>query len=297
VENNGSGTITTAYDFYAASPTNTGTMGTFYGLYIESPTAATTNYAIYSAGGTNYFAGNVGIGITSPSDNLDVKGEIAATLGTAPGQFRMVAGNYGAFWRNDGANTYLLLTNSGSPYGSWNSLRPFYVNDSTGSVTINNAASIQFSDASTQTTAWTGVLCGGDYAESVDVSGERTLYEPGDVLVIDKASGGSFAKSSTPYSKMVAGIYSTKPGAVGRRQTDPSKAKAEVPMAMVGIVPTKASAENGPIEPGDLLVTSSTLGLAMKGTDDRRMLGAVIGKALNPLDSGTGVIEVLVSLQ
>jgi hypothetical protein len=35
----------------------------------------------------------------------------------------------------------------------------------------------------------------------------------------------------------------------------------------------------------------------MKGTDRNRMLGAVVGKALEPLPKGTGVIEVLVTLQ
>jgi hypothetical protein len=35
----------------------------------------------------------------------------------------------------------------------------------------------------------------------------------------------------------------------------------------------------------------------MKGTDRSKMLGAVVGKALGNLDSGTGVIEVLVTLQ
>jgi hypothetical protein len=68
-------------------------------------------------------------------------------------------------------------------------------------------------------------------------------------------------------------------------------------MAMVGRVPTKVSAENGPIQVGALLVSSSTPGYAMKGTDRSQMLGAVIGKALGSLDSGTGVIEVLVTLQ
>ena len=68
-------------------------------------------------------------------------------------------------------------------------------------------------------------------------------------------------------------------------------------MAMVGRVPTKVSAENGPIQVGDMLVSSSTVGYAMKGTDRSQMLGAVIGKALTPLGSGTGVIMVLVTLQ
>jgi hypothetical protein len=68
-------------------------------------------------------------------------------------------------------------------------------------------------------------------------------------------------------------------------------------MAMVGVVPTKVSAENGPIRKGDLLVSASLPGYAMKGTDRGRMLGAVLGKAMGSLDSGTGVIEVLVTLQ
>jgi hypothetical protein len=71
----------------------------------------------------------------------------------------------------------------------------------------------------------------------------------------------------------------------------------EVPMATVGIVPTKVSAVNGPIRVGDLLVTAATPGHAMKGTDRERLAGAVVGKALGALDSGVGVIEVLISLQ
>jgi hypothetical protein len=35
----------------------------------------------------------------------------------------------------------------------------------------------------------------------------------------------------------------------------------------------------------------------MKGTDQNRMLGAVVGKALEPLTTGTGTIQVLVTLQ
>ncbi len=166
-----------------------------------------------------------------------------------------------------------------------------------GNMTLKGA-SITFADGTVQSTAWKGSLCGGDYAESVDVTGDRKKYEPGHVLVVDPSHPGQFLKSAEPYSTLVSGIYSTKPGVIGRRQTtDPKSSTTEVPMAMVGIVPAKVSAENGPIKTGDLLVTSSTLGYAMKGTDRGQMLGAVVGKALGTLDSGTGVIEVLVSLQ
>jgi len=55
--------------------------------------------------------------------------------------------------------------------------------------------------------------------------------------------------------------------------------------------------ENGQIATGELLVTYSTTGHAMKGTNRTRMLGAVVGKALEPLREGKGVIQVLVTLQ
>lgn len=163
-------------------------------------------------------------------------------------------------------------------------------------LTANSGASVTFQDGTSQTTAWTGVLCGGDYAESVDVTGKRNAYEPGDVLVIDPNAPGRFLKSAEAYSTSVTGIYSTKPGATGRRQKT-LESSNEVPMAMIGIVPTKVSAENGPIHAGDLLVTSSTIGYAMKGTDRSRLTGAVIGKALGNLNSGKSVIEVVVTLQ
>jgi hypothetical protein len=116
------------------------------------------------------------------------------------------------------------------------------------------------------------------------------------VLVIDPDAEGKFLKSAQPYSTTVAGIYSTKPGVVGRRQTT-AKSPDEIPMAVVGIVPTKVTTENGPIRAGDLLVTSSTPGYAMKGIDRSQMIGSIVGKAMGSLASGNGTIEVLVSLQ
>jgi hypothetical protein len=165
-------------------------------------------------------------------------------------------------------------------------------------LTAGSGGSVTFADGTTQTTAWNGVLSGGDYAESVDVADNRHDYAPGDVIVIDPDDPGRFLKSTEPYSTLVAGIYSTKPGLLGRRQGgDLKSSTTEIPMAMVGIVPTRVSAENGAIRAGDLLVTSSMPGVAMKATDRNRMMGAIVGKALASLDTGTGLIEVLVRLQ
>lgn len=139
---------------------------------------------------------------------------------------------------------------------------------------------------------------GADFAESFAVSGYKGNYQPGDVLIIDRNAPRQLALSADAYSTLVAGVYSTRPGVLASPydMDDPNLVK-EVPLAVVGVVPCKVTAENGPIHIGDMLVTSSVAGHAMKGTDRARMLGAVVGKALQDLESGTGVIEILVSLQ
>jgi len=55
----------------------------------------------------------------------------------------------------------------------------------------------------------------------------------------------------------------------------------------------KADASYGVIRAGDLLVTSATPGHAMKAPEIV-VAGTVIGKALEPLEAGTGLIKVLV---
>ncbi|ENE23953.1 phage Tail Collar domain protein [Escherichia coli P0302293.3] len=53
----------------------------------------------------------------------------------------MIGGEYGALWRNDGAKTYLLLTNQGDVYGGWNTLRPFAIDNATGELVIGTKLS------------------------------------------------------------------------------------------------------------------------------------------------------------
>ncbi|HEX7285604.1 MAG TPA: hypothetical protein VF532_05445 [Candidatus Angelobacter sp.] len=139
---------------------------------------------------------------------------------------------------------------------------------------------------------------GADFAESVEPAGAKDDYHSGDVVVIDTTARRRVGLARKPYSTLVAGIYSTKPGVLATpyAMDDPRLVK-EIPLAIVGIVPCKVSAENGPIRAGDLLVTSATPGYAMKGTERSRMLGAVLGKALEPLPAGKGMIEILVTLQ
>jgi hypothetical protein len=59
----------------------------------------------------------------------------------------------------------------------------------------------------------------------------------------------------------------------------------------------KVDASFGPIHAGDLLTTSPHAGYAMKVTDKSQAFGATIGKALADLDTGTGIIPIMVTLK
>ncbi|MFY7120370.1 tail fiber domain-containing protein [Enterobacter cloacae complex sp. SHL021] len=58
------------------------------------------------------------------------------------GQFRAVGGNFGFIIRNDGGNTYFLLTPSGNAYGGWNGLRPLTINNVSGQTSVSNGLSV-----------------------------------------------------------------------------------------------------------------------------------------------------------
>lgn len=146
------------------------------------------------------------------------------------------------------------------------------------------------------TTAGTFVS-GSDFAEALPVRSHRELYEPGDVLVMSR-DGKSVQKTTSRYSRRVVGVYSVRPAVLGAEKDGVSRVDADdIPVAITGIVPAKVSTENGPIQVGDLLVTSSTSGYAMRATNPRQTLGAVVGKAMEPLRAGRGAIRVLVILR
>ncbi|WP_349314888.1 hypothetical protein [Chitinophaga sp. MM2321] len=138
---------------------------------------------------------------------------------------------------------------------------------------------------------------GADVAESFAVTGQRDAYEPGDVLVIATHTDRMVEKSSEAYSTLVAGVFATKPGLLLTEDNIDTDLSAEVPMGMVGVIPTKVCDENGAIRRGDLLVTSGKAGYAMKADPDKVKPGQVIGKALQEFSGTTGKIKVLVNVK
>lgn len=140
---------------------------------------------------------------------------------------------------------------------------------------------------------------GADVAEYFEVEGNRAQYEPGDVLVISTSSDRTVEKSTAPYSTLVSGVYATKAGLLlTEENAEQDKLDGMVPMGVIGVLPTKVCFEGGPIKRGDLLVTSSIPGVAMKADPDKLKVGQALGKALQDFNSpGISKINVLVSVK
>ena len=138
---------------------------------------------------------------------------------------------------------------------------------------------------------------GADVAEAFAVEGASSDYSPGDVLLISTTADRTVIRSNEAYSSLVAGVYATNPGLLLTEATADSALSGRVPMGVVGVIPTKVCNEGGVIHRGDILVTSSRPGYAMKADLDKLKTGQAIGKALQEYTGEEGVIKVLVNVK
>jgi hypothetical protein len=138
------------------------------------------------------------------------------------------------------------------------------------------------------------VFVNADCAEEFDVADEISV-DPGTVLVLE---GESVRPTESAYDRRVVGVVSgagnLQPALVLDRRPNGTN---RVPVALVGKVFCKVDAAFGAVAVGDLLTTATTRGHAMRASDPAQAFGAVLGKALRPLDEGRGLIPVLVALQ
>ena len=139
------------------------------------------------------------------------------------------------------------------------------------------------------------VLHNADAAEQFDVVTTKTA-EPGTIMVLNK--DGKLKPCSEAYDKKVVGVVAGagdyRPGIVLDNRADSAN---RVPISVLGKVCCKVDATETPIEIGDLLTTSAESGHAMKAHDPAKAFGAVIGKALKPLETGIGMIPIVIALQ
>jgi len=235
-------------------------------------------------------AGGTGDGIEASVD-----GSGAAVYGWVPNFGTGKAGYFRNFNNSNGQPVVhitttgtgsTLLVNHQGPSGNI----AVYQSASTNVARINKSGT-GFFNGGTQNS-------GADVAEAFDVEGNTSEYEPGDILIISTDSDRTVEKSSKPYSNLVAGVYATKPGVLLTEENIDSELIGKVPMGVIGVIPTKVCLEGGKIKRGDLLVTSSKSGVAMKANIKKVKIGQVIGKALQDYDQNEiGKIKVLVNIK
>ena len=78
----------------------------------------------------------------STAGYLRARVEVQSASSGSGGQFRAVQGNYGFFIRNDGGNTYFMLTASGDPYGTWSGLRPITISNGNGVISMGHGLNL-----------------------------------------------------------------------------------------------------------------------------------------------------------
>ncbi len=253
-----------------------------------------------AGGGTGYFAGNVGIGTSTPRSALEVNGNIQMSGvrtklfyrgdnsdGTHTGSLGLYTGNGG-------------LTAIITPYGATGNLLPNSTISLGGfGAYESNTVNLQVSG---EVTAKVVTITGGsDVAEPYNVApAGKFKAVPGMLVCIDGAKVGQMRVASKAYDTTVAGIISgangIHPGITLRQKG--TVADGTLPVASIGRVWCWCDADaNGAIEAGNMLTTSNTPGHAMKATSRERRDGAVIGKAMSSLKSGKGLVLVLVSLK
>jgi len=275
---------------YGESSGTGGFGGLFYSSNASGNGPALVALTEGNGNGITANAGKNGNGIESSVD-----GTGSAVYGWVP---NFGTGRAGFFRNFNAANAtpVLSVTNAGTGTG-------LFINHTgpSGNIAVYQSATLNvaridkngkgFFNGGTQSS-------GADVAELFDVEGNTSEYEMGDILVISTDSDRTVEKSSKPYSSLVAGVYATKPGVLLTEENIDSDVMDKVPMGVIGVIPTKVCLEGGAIKRGDLLVTSSQSGVAMKGNSKKIKIGQVIGKALQDYNQpGTSKIKVLVNIK
>lgn len=326
--NNGSG----GYGVYGASSNGSGVAGfsdNWVGVYGETGAAGSAGAA--GVWGRANGAGGIGVvGYATQNDSIGVKG--AASVAGGVGVWGESTQNTGVFGLStSGAGVWGQSVDASGVYGtSAGQYSGGVYGVNTGSGYGVRGKADNGAGVFGQSTAWYGVVGisenlagvygrstngyagdfdgrlrsqvveitgGSDLAERFAVSGEETVV-PGTVMVIDPDNPGHLMPASSAYDRKVAGVVSgagdVQPGLTLHQD---GVLEGDTVVAIAGRVYVLADASHGPIRPGDLLTTSDAPGHVMTAADLDLAQGAILGKAMTALDSGTGLVLVLVNLQ
>lgn len=250
--------------------------------------------SLYSSGGTIEATtwlenGNVGIGTIDPkSHRLHVKGSSSGQNGSTLYAETQHASGVAAYCYANSTNPTLIVSQKGT-------------GDIFRGIILDN---LDIPTVVTRVTSTGRVICpvleltgGSDVAEPFEMTEGKEL-PAGTLVVIDENNHGRLRPADSPYDARVAGVISGAGGVnPGITLSQRGVNDAGQNVAISGRVYCLADAGYGAIKPGDLLTTSATKGHAMVASDREQAYGAVIGKAMSSLESGAGLVLILVSLQ
>jgi len=207
--------------------------------------------------------GQVGIGTSDPSAKLEIAGQIKIT-GGSPGAGKVLTSDANglATWQTPARSSECV--SSGNSSEVLEKERPSAASEE----------SPAYEKAQIETVP--NPKLEADYPV-------MEWVQEGDVLVMNPANGAELYPCSLDTDPMVVGVASVH-------------GENNILTVISGITMVKADATMEPIYRGDLLVSSSIPGHAMKASRPFKF-GTIIGKALEPLDSGTGMIKVLVMVR
>lgn len=273
---------------------------------------ATPVFAQWTISGNNAFSnvsGNIGIGDSTPLARLSV-----ADAGTGNTLFLLgrPSDSTGGFQFRNSADTttvgYVIADGSEFRFLHLSGFVSFYA---AGTERMRVTAAGNVGIGTTSPTSKLQVVGDANFSGTVSGGNIQAKYQDlaewvaadkqlaaGTVVVLNRAAENSVTSSLGAYDTTVAGVVSERPGLL-LGEAGANKLK----IATTGRVKIKVDATKAPIAIGDLLVTSEIAGLAMKSIpmdlNGRKFHqpGTVIGKALQPLESGRGEILVLLSIQ
>lgn len=180
---------------------------------LTAPSVYTSNW-FRSTGATGWYNATYGGGIYM-NDDVYVKvyngkkfacpREIVAGVSESYGQFRAVWSTEkpGFFIRNDGTNTYFMLTDANDAYGTWNSLRPLYINNTTGNVSISKM------NIPTKGNSWIGGGMNGDNV-SIKISTKQTTDSYHPFLYVQSSGGHHWNIGGIANYVGIYGFYSSQ---------------------------------------------------------------------------------------
>ena len=257
--------------------------------YFQNAAGAKTSISTNAGAGQSIYHNNA-LKLATTATGIDVTGTVAATSYTGDGSAltgidaptKTGTGASGTWGINITGTAALATSVTATANNTANeTVYLTFVDGATGTQGIETDTNLTYNPS---TNVLSTTATSAQYADLAEKYKTDQEYEAGTVVVF--GGNSEITQSTISHDRKVAGVISTNPAVKMNDGLDGQY------LALQGRVPCKVI---GPIEKGDLVVTSHVPGLGVKLDDTQYQPGCVIGKALELIeDQQEQVIEVVV---